>query len=260
MQRRKLSYPLVCKPDIGCRGAGVKLVQDREALQATLAHYPVGALMLVQKLASWEPEAGIFYVREPRQSQGRIISMALKYSPYVIGDGHRSLRELISDDPRAGALDHLYFKRHKEKLDHVFAKGEAYRLVFSASHCRGAIFRDANVYISGDLQEKIDAIMKGLPEFYYGRLDIKFKDIDSLTRGECIEIVEINSASSEPLHIWDRKTSFRQALSALLYQYRMLFKLGAQNRAKGFKPPKFNELIAAWQKEKMLTQSYPETD
>lgn len=260
LSSHNFSYPFVCKPDIGCRGVGVKLVHDADQLERVLKHYPLGAGMFVQKLSSWEPEAGVFYVREPDQDRGKIISMALKYSPYVVGDGKRTLKALIEDDVRAGALSHLYLERHKANLDSVIEQGKAYRLVFSASHCRGAIFRDGNVYISGELEQRIDEIMKGLPDFHYGRLDLKFRDVESLMKGEYLEIVEINSASSEPLHIWDRKTTFWQAISALLFQYRILFRLGAKNRRKGFKPPSFGALIKAWKKETSLTQVYPETD
>lgn len=170
------------------------------------------------------------------------------------------MRALIEDDERAGGLAHLYLERHKDSLDQVIDDGVAYRLVFSASHCRGAIFRDASVYISRQLEERIDGIMKGLPDFYYGRLDVKFKDIESLQNGEHIEIIEINSASSESLHIWDRKTTLGSALKALSYQYRTLFKLGAQNSKRGFKPPKLSDLLSAWRREMALTQSHPETD
>ncbi len=254
------TLPVVCKPDIGCRGSGVKLVHDRTQLADALGHYPVGAGMLVQQLASWEPEAGVFYVREPEQQQGRIISMALKYTPYVVGDGVSTLRQLIESDPRAGELKHLYFQRHQHNLNTVIDKEEPYRLVFSASHCRGAIFRDAQLHITPELSTRIDSLMKNLPEFYYGRLDIKFRDLDSFKRGENIEIVEINSASSESLHIWDRNTSFSVAIRSLLFQYRTLFTLGSQNRARGYRPPKLAALLAAWKNERELTRLYPETD
>lgn len=260
MKLNQLNFPLVCKPDIGCRGNGVKLVHDTRELMDTLDYYPPGEGMLLQALSSWEPEAGVFYIRQPDEPRGRIISLALKYSPYVVGDGKSTLRELIEADPRAGQLQHLYLQRHGEKLNSVVAKGEAYRLIFAASHSRGAIFRNGKQHITPRLSARIDALMKDIPEFYYGRLDIKFRDIAALERGDTIEIVEINSASSEPLHIWDRNTAFSEALQALLFQYRALFQLGAKNRKRGFRPPGLRALLAAWKKERALTQSYPETD
>jgi hypothetical protein len=260
MSEKGLGFPLVGKPDIGCRGAGVKLLHDQDALLEYLAAYPTGSAFLLQKLASHEAEAGVFYVRHPHQAKGEIISMALKYTPYVVGDGTKTLRELIASDPRASELSHLYFSRHCEQLETVIANGRPYKLVFSASHCRGAVFRDANALITEALTSKIDAIMAGLPDFHYGRLDIKFADIEQLQLGQGLEVVEINSASSEPLHIWDRNTSYRDAIGALLFQYRTLFELGASQRERGHRPPSFNKLLRHWRLERQLTAQYPETD
>ncbi|GAD03387.1 D-alanine--D-alanine ligase [Agarivorans albus] len=260
MQQRGLEFPIVGKPDIGCRGAGVKLLHNRQELQDCLENYPLNAAMLIQKLASYEAEAGVFFVRHPDQPQGEIISLALKYTPYVVGDGQSTLKQLIKADPRASELQHLYLSRHHDKLDSIIDEGQPYKLVFSASHCRGAIFRDANDLITPELNQAINQMMADLPEFYYGRMDIKFADITHLQQGTNLEIVEINSASSESLHIWDRKTPFREAMRSLLFQYKTLFELGAANRKRGYRPPKFKELLVRWKHERELTACYPETD
>ena len=260
MSDRGFHFPVVCKPDIGCRGAGVKLVENQAALSACLAVYPESAPVLIQQLSQYEPEVGIFYVREPDQAKGRIISMALKYSPYVVGDGQSTLKALLERDPRAKDLQYLYTQRHDQALNSVLPDGQPYKLVFSASHCRGAIFKNAAQYITPELEARLDVLMKGLPEFYYGRLDVKFRDIDALQKGQTLEIIEINGASSESLHIWDSDASFKEALSALLYQYRTLFRLGHLNRNRGYKTPGLSKLFELWRKERNLTRNYPETD
>jgi len=260
MKQREIVFPVVGKPDIGCRGVGVKLLKDRVALASYLQSYPIGGELIIQQLSSWEPEAGVFYVRYPGQLQGKIISMAFKYSPYVIGDGVSTLAQLILADSRASQLKHLYFPRFQHQLDCVLNAGEPFRLVFSASHCRGAIFRDGSSCITEALNQRLDDILKGIPEFYFGRLDIKFRSITALQRGEDIEIVEINGASSESLHIWDRKTRFSDAITALLQQYLHLFRIGANNRDRGHRPPGLWPLWRAWRREKYLTEHYPEND
>lgn len=257
---RGIHYPFVCKPDIGCRGSGVKLVHDLRQLESYLCAYPSGTGILIQKLARWEPEAGVFYVREPGESRGRVVSLALKYSPHVVGDGVSTLKELIARDCRAGDLQHLYATRHEANLGKVIEKGKAYRLVFSISHCRGAIFRDGAHLITAELTAQIDELMREIPEFYYGRLDIKFSNTDRLRQGRDLEIVEINSASSESLHIWDRNARLGTALRTLLWQYRTLFGLGALNRKRGYKPPKLSEILHRWRDEKRLAKFYPPTD
>lgn len=260
LQSAGLEFPLVGKPEIGCRGAGVKLLQDSGDLAIYLQRFPAGAAIQFQRLSRWQAEAGIFYVRDPYTGKGSVPSLTLKYTPYVLGDGVRTLRDLVRADPRAGALLHLYEERHQDQWHRVIPEGQAYRLVFSASHCRGAVFRDAQHLITTDLAEALDRIFADIPEFYYGRLDVKFRDIDSLRRGEDFEIIEINGASSESINIWDREATLGSAMATLLKQYRTLFKLGASNRARGHRPPGLLSLLGAWQKEKRLVASYPAND
>ncbi len=255
-----LQLPIVGKPDIGCRGTGVQLIKNSVELEQYLRQFPLTGAIQFQRLADWDAEVGVFYVRYPEQAGGEITSMTLKYTPYVLGDGERSLGELVESDPRAGELAHLYKIRHAKNWDKVLASGEPYRLVFSASHCRGAIFRDAETLITGELCQKLDAIFDDISEFYYGRLDIKFRDVESLCKGEKFAIIEINGASSESISIWDRNTGFFEAVGTLMQQYRTLFKLGQANRKRGYNPPGLAALYKAWRYEANLTINYPEND
>jgi hypothetical protein len=255
-----LVLPLVAKPDIGCRGAGVKLLQTELQLRACLQAYPESARIQFQQLSDFEAEAGVFYVRHPDAPSGAITSLTLKYTPFVVGDGNSTLAQLVAQDPRAGQLQHLYAQRHAARWQEVIPAGQPYRLVFSASHCRGAVFRDGAEYIDQRLTATLDRIFADIPEFYYGRLDIKFRDLDSLMAGENFDIIEINGASSESINIWDRRTGLGVAVRTLLQQYRTLFKLGSANRKRGHKPPGIKALWQAWRYEKNLTKSYPPND
>ncbi len=105
-----------------------------------------------------------------------------------------------------------------------------------------------------------DEIFNNVDGFHYGRLDIKFANIHQLMAGEQFTILEINGASSEAAHIWDRETPLREIFSTLLRQYRILFDIGAQQRKLGHQTPKMAELLNAWRKEKALTEHYPSTD
>jgi hypothetical protein len=260
LQNAGLALPLVGKPNIGCRGAGVKLLSTEAQLLEYVAGFPVGGSIQFQQLSQWEAEAGVFYVRDPDTGKGTITSLTLKYTPYVIGDGLSTLAELVAKDPRASALQHLYKQRHLAHWNRVLIEGEPFRLVFSASHCRGAVFRDARSLINPKLVQTLDRIFDDIPEFYYGRLDIKFKNSAALSNGEDFEIIEINGASSESINIWDRRAKFADAIQTLLRQYGTLFKLGAKNRARGYKPPGMLALLKAWRLENKLVKKYPNND
>ena len=75
INKKGIYFPFVCKPDIGCRGSGVKLVHNFNEFVAVIDSYPENSLLLSQKLSSWEPEAGVFFVKLPGQAIGEIASL-----------------------------------------------------------------------------------------------------------------------------------------------------------------------------------------
>ncbi|MDP6732790.1 MAG: D-alanine--D-alanine ligase [Gammaproteobacteria bacterium] len=252
--------PIVGKPELGCRGVGVKLLKSESELQDYLKSFPSGGGILFQRLSDWHAEAGVFYVRHPGQATGEITSITLKYMPYVVGDGVSTLAELVAQDPRAGELHHLYRNRHADKWQEPVPEGQVFRLIFAASHSRGAIFRDANHLINEQLLKSLDRIFDDIPGFNYGRLDVKFKDVESLQLGQDFEIIEINGASAESINIWDRNAGLWDAISTLLRQYRTLFKLGHANRNQGYTAPGLLALYKAWRHENELVKQYPQND
>jgi hypothetical protein len=255
-----LCFPFVAKPDMGCRGVGVRRVQNEAELAAYVAAFPSGQRIVFQKLADQEGEAGIFYIRKPSERRGRIVSITLKYFPYVYGDGHSTLRELIENDPRAGKLRHIYLPRHQERLDIVLAAGEPFRIAFAGSHSRGTIFRNGNAFVTEAMTAAFDAIAKDVKEFYFGRFDVRFDSIVDLQAGRNFTIVEINGAGAEATHIWDRKTTLREAYGALMAQYATMWAIGAENARRGFKPASVRDLAHAYRDEVRLWPQYPPTE
>lgn len=260
MTEKHLSYPVVIKPDVGCRGVGVQIVRHTEELSTYLNTFPSGGRAMIQELVPHEGEAGVFYVRYPDQKSGFIFSLTLKYNPFVVGDGNSTLRDLIEKDRRAGLIKHVYLQRHQNRLNDIVPHGQNFRLAFTGSHSRGTIFRNGNRYITEGMREAFDRISYDTPEFYFGRFDVRFSDYRELQQGRGFKIIEINGAGGEATHIWDRKTPLLEAYRTLLRQYRYLFEIGADNRRRGFKPSTLSELWKAYRKEKTLTQRYPHTE
>lgn len=254
-----LSLPIVAKPDLGCRGVGVRLIKTKTELANYIAAYPPGERMVLQRYIAHDAEAGIFYVREPGAERGQILSITLKYFPHVFGDGTSTLGELIHADPRAGRIAHIYLARHQERLKWVPAAGEPVRLAFAGSHSRGTIFRNGTHLATPAMLDRFDAIAKALPEFYFGRFDVRFSDIDSLQAGENFTIMEINGVGAESTHIWDRNMTLSKAYKSLMTQYHLMFHIGATNRRRGFKAQRFTRLLHMWQHESTLVERYPGT-
>jgi hypothetical protein len=250
-----LKFPFIAKPDMGCRGAGVRRIRTTGELNAYIEGFPVGENLVLQALADYEAEAGIFYVRKPNESRGRIISVTLKYFPYVYGDGTSTLAQLIAKDPRAGKLQHIYLPRHRDRLDWVVPRGKPFRIAYAGSHSRGTIFRNGNHLITA-----FDRIGKDIKEFYFGRFDVRFNSIEDLQAGRKFTIVEVNGAGAEATHIWDRKTTLWQAYGALMQQYKLLWETGAENARRGFKPARLLEFFKAYRHEVKLWAQYPPTE
>lgn len=256
MHAAGLSFPLVAKPDIGRRGSGVEAVADEAALAGYLARFPRGRRIILQRLVRDEAEAGVFYVRKPGDKRGNIVSLTLKYFPKVIGDGSSTLRALIAADPRASRLSHLYHQRLGAKLDAVPPAGEPVRLVEVGNHCKGAIFRNGLRYVTPEMEAAFAAISDEIPEFYFGRFDVRFRDLEDLRQGRGFTIIEVNGAGSEATHIWDRQTRLIDAYRGLFMQVRLAFEIGAVNRRRGMQPLSGIELLRRYIAERRLMAAY----
>ena len=255
-----LAYPLVAKPDIGLNGRGVKIVASPEELSAHLAKFPAEADMLLQRYIADEGEAGIFYVRKPSEGMGRITSLTLKYFPRVEGDGVRTLRALIEEDPRTKKRAPIYLRRNMKHLDEVIPKGVTRRIVSVGNHVRGAVFADGAAHITPALEAAFEKIAKDMDSFYFGRFDVRFPDLASLERGEGITIIEYNGASSEPTHVRDPKTPPLKVWRDYMRHWKYAFEVGAEVRALGFKPPRLREVLKVLKFERELVTRYPDEE
>lgn len=252
-----IAFPVVAKPDVGRRGNGVRPIEDEEQLARYLASFPRGHSVILQRLVPYEAEAGIFYVRHPSESRGRILSLTLKHVPRIVGDGRTTVKDLILRDPRAGRVPHLYFSRLGKHLARILPAGEVLPLVFTGNHCKGAIFEDGRAHISAALCERFEEISREIPEFHFGRFDVRFRSLDELRRGEAFAIIEVNGAGSEATHIWDRRTRLMTAYRVLFEQIRIAFEIGGYYRRHGLKPMTGVTLLRRFLAERRLMKTYP---
>ena len=260
MHQEGLNLPIVVKPDIGCNGTGVRLAHDEETLDVVLASFPRNTDLLLQELVPYEGEAGIFYIKHPRSPTGSITSLTHKRAPILFGDGRSTIRELIFADPRCRLVPHLYMQRLRARLGEVPGPGVPIRLVFAGNHCKGSIFSNGASDITSMLTEKIDRIMSDIPDFYFGRIDIRYLSIAGLRRGDEFRIIEINGVGSEATHIWDPSTPLLEAYRAQFSHYRQAFEIGASLREAGFKSSGLLKIIRNWLTQRRLMASYPMND
>jgi hypothetical protein len=260
MREAGLSLPLVVKPDIGCNGTGVRLVRNEAALADAFAAFPRGVTLVLQAFADMPGEAGIFYIRHPGEPVGRLTSLTLKSPPTVMGDGVSTLGELIDADPRHRRLRTLYGTRLGERLDEVPAAASTVQLVFAGNHCKGSIFTDGNGEITQALTARIDTIAKDIPDFHFGRFDVRFSTLQALRRGEDFSIIEINGVGSEATHIWDPATRLTAIWSDQLRHYGAAWSIGAAMRRRGARPSGLRAMLRDWRLQRRLMRSYPIND
>ncbi|MCF2488267.1 hypothetical protein [Dyadobacter sp. CY347] len=234
-----LHYPLIAKPDIGMRGMAVQKLESDSDLLAYF--HKANFNFLIQEFVDLPNEVGIFYVRNPGQSKGKITGIVAKEYLIVTGDGKSSLKNLVESNPRyhlqLGALAKMY----GEKLLNVPARGEMVNLVPYGNHARGSRFINATHLATEQLTDTINRLCTQVPHFYYGRLDIKYDTWDELEIGRNISIIELNGAGSEPTHIYDPGQSIFTAWKEISRHFGMLFRISMINYRNGFPFLKFRE-------------------
>jgi hypothetical protein len=204
IQENQFEFPLIVKPDIGCRGVGVQQVKNFSELMAY--HDSLKTDYLIQELIDYPNEIGLFYGRVPSQKKGKITGLTLKKFLTIRGNGHDTLEKLLKKDPRY----ELQLSKLKSKfnLQDVLPHGVEKCLVPYGNHNRGTLFLDGKEFISEKLENTFNEILSSMDGFYFGRLDIRYATIEELEQGLNFSIIELNGAKSEPTHIYDPKHSF----------------------------------------------------
>jgi membrane protein DedA with SNARE-associated domain len=239
MDTAGIGYPVVAKPDIGQRGEGVAIIAGEAELAEHLR--TVRADLILQEHVGGA-ELGIFYVRRPGESRGRIFSVTEKHLPSVTGDGRRRLEDLILDDRRLRGMARFFLRRHADRLGEVPAAGEEVLLTGIGNHCRGAVFLDGNRLATPDLEAAVEKIARAYPGFHFGRFDVRAPSREAFRTGTALRILELNGVTSEATEIYDPRNSLRNAYRKLFQQWRLAFEIGAANRARGAVPARPRDL------------------
>lgn len=257
MRDAGLGFPLIAKPDLGLCGHGVQRVDDLPSLLHYFAQFPAGETVVLQEYLPQDGEAGIFYARDPASGAGRIIGLALRDFPRVTGDGVRTVAELVAADPRARRL--VASARHKCSFDPaaVPARGESVRLATIGSTRVGGLYRDGAACITPQLVAAVDAIARDMPQFHFGRFDVRFDSLAGLRAGAGLRIMEVNGAGSEAIEAWDPGTGLASGLRRVFRKQALLFAIGAARRREGVRPLPLLELARLNRRQYRLIALYP---
>jgi len=248
LQQNELYFPMIGKPDVGGRGRGVKALRDEDEVKT----YVQNAFLdfHIQEFVPYKNEVGIFYYRYHNQNRGDISGIVRKEFLAVTGDGSKTIRELLNEDPRAvlqlKALDAAY----GSGLNLILEKGEEKIMVPYGNHARGAKFLDDSHLIDEELTDMIDKVCKRIPGFYFGRLDIRYQSWEELKQGRNYSIIEVNGAGSEPTHIYDPKHSIFFAWKEIIRHWKILWRISIMNHKLGHKYLTMKEGIEMFREDK----------
>jgi hypothetical protein len=257
MAQAGLSYPLILKPDIGWCGFGVRLIRNRDDLDAYLTHYPVGERIILQRFVPYDGEAGVFYIRHPGSSVGELLGIVLRYHPRVTGDGLQTVAQLIAADHRLQRLDKNTFHQISVDPEMIPARGEAVRISTIGSTRVGGLYEDASSLATPALLQEIDAIASDMKDLHIARFDLRYENLGAFLAGKGFSIIEVNGAGSEASHAWDPRFTLRQAYSIVFSKQCRLFAIGHAMRRRGHRPIGIWQLACLYTRQQHLIRQYP---
>lgn len=239
-----LTYPVVIKPDMGLKGIDVELLNNSRDLENYFMRQNGPGDFQFQEYIDWPGEAGVFYIRMPGAARGSIISIAFKSPAAVTGDGISTLKALIEEKKIPRLQKRLFLNRNSHQLGRVIKKGETVPLMFARNHDQGGVYIDGQAQITTELSSRFDEIARAIPNFYYGRFDVKFKAMDTFTKGRQFKIIEINGTTSEAGHIYDADARLRDVYPFYFRRLNRMFAISAANYRRGYRPKSLKMAIA----------------
>ena len=241
-----VGFPAICKPNVGERGFQVQVIHSETQLLTYIKSCSVD--FLVQEYIQLPIELGVFYIRFPGEDRGKITSIVQKRFLTARGDGKKSIQKLLEKEPRAVilALDKL----EQHYLEQIPAEGQEVVVEPIGNHSRGTTFLNANSLIDTPLSNAFDQLSSAIPNFYYGRFDLKCQSLADLCRLRNFKILELNGVGAQPAHIFQPGYSLLKAYRDIFYHLSILAKISQINKRRGFQYWEFKEGFKKWQEHK----------
>jgi hypothetical protein len=131
------------------------------------------------------------------------------------------------------------------------------RLATIGSTRVGGLYRDGAALVTPALTHAVDAVARDMPEFHFGRFDVRFESLRELAAGRGFTIMEINGAGSEAIEAWDPDTGVMEGFRMIFAKQRLLFAIGAAQRRAGVRPIGLLALARLNRRQQRLIAQYP---
>lgn len=241
----ELTLPVIFKPDMGERGWMVKRIDTESDINEYLSR--IRTSFIIQELIDLPLEFGVFYRRFPNEASGTVTSIVMKEMLTITGDGHSTFEELFMANERARLQRRVLKVKYRDQLNTVLPKGHTIELVSIGNHCLGTKFLDGNHLITDELCASFDRISRQIPDFYFGRFDLRAACLRDLARGR-VKILELNGCGAEPAHIYDPGHTLAEAMKAMYRHWHDLYRVSMENHHKGVPFMTFREGLKMYRK------------
>lgn len=243
IRKSDLRFPVIIKPDHGERGKGIELVHDEGQLRRSIRTHPTA--FIIQEYLDLPFEVGVFYVRRPSQTHGKITSIVIKEFLTVTGDGQQTIEALALKNMRAVLVwEHL---KPVLRIDpqRILAKGETVLLEAIGNHNRGTAFNDGCHLINNTIVKETERLASMIPGFYYGRFDLRVASEEDFVNGIGWKVLEVNGANAEPAHIYQQGFPYFKGMYTLLKHWSWACEISRENLKKS-PAVKFKECLRVY--------------
>lgn len=227
---KRIAFPIIAKPDNAERGKGVHKLENENDLKCFIQKIKQQTY-LIQEFVSYPIELGIL-VYKTQTGDLHITSMCEKSFCSVTGNGKSTLGDLILKDFRVAHRIPYFKTKYQDEWNNVLQKGKTVIIEPIGNHNLGTRFCNANHRINKDVYRWLKTFMSYLPEFDYGRIDMKIANWEAFKNDKGIKILEINGVNAEPIHIYDENQSIDQAYKSIFYHMNVIYQLSKEKQIK----------------------------
>jgi hypothetical protein len=254
LRKKEISFPFIVKPNIGERGKGVEKIDNLPSLYKYLSTTKVD--FLIQSYVDLPEELGLFYVKIPGDSSGKITSLTSKDFLTVTGDGESSIEELLYQNMRARLTFNFESRDFRDIKACIPDEGEIVNIEPIGNHSRGTGFINRSQEVTASLLTEIEKVVNQIDGFYFGRLDLRCNSIRSIAEGGEWSIIEINGAGAEPGHIYQPGYGIFNAYKDIIMHLNLLSTVSMTNKHNGQNYWSFKQGIAKMREIRTYNQRF----
>ena len=243
IRKHDLNFPLIVKPNVGLKGFKVYKISNATELNSFFEENNVSEReWLLQEYLDFDKEFSVLFYRFPQAQKLGVSSFIEKSYPSVKGDGESTLRSLIEGYNNPFLIKSDVYKRLSDQLDSIPPKGKVVILDFIGNYSRGAKFHSKMEYVSEEMTAMLGNLFQNANGLNFFRIDLKSNSVEDFLKGN-FKVLEINGMKSEPLHIYDKESSFLENSRIIKDHWHIIENITREQRALSVGLPTFRQGI-----------------